>query len=131
MKSLKLFTLTLALATCSLINAQSQVKGVWCEHELSIKTISVYSKCLSQNPEIVLSEFPKYRLVSYSMILEGNNKRMEFDRNPRKDLDFDELMMVLKVNPDFTKGALTNFLFLSEDGELMKWNGRVNFEILN
>ena len=131
MKSLKLFTLTLALATCSLINAQSQVKGVWCQQELSSKTISVYSKCLMQNPEIVLSEFPKYRLVSYSMILEGNNKRLEFDRNPKTELKFEELMMIFKANPDFRSGRLTNFLFISEDGDVMKWNGRMDFVILN
>jgi hypothetical protein len=131
MKTIKLFTLTLAFAICSMVNAQTRVKGVWCDQELSIKPISVYSKCLKQNPEIVLPEFPKYRLVSYSMILEGNHKRMEFDRNPREELNFEELMMVFKANPDFRSGRLTNFLFMSEDGDVMKWNGRMDFEILN
>ncbi len=131
MKTIKLFTLTLAFAICSMVNAQTRVKGVWCDQELTIKPISVYSKCLTQNPEIVLPEFPKYRLVSYSMILEGNHKRMEFDRNPRKELNFEELMMVIKANPDFRSGRLTNFLFMSEDGDVMKWNGRMDFEILN
>jgi hypothetical protein len=131
MKTIKLFTLTLALATCSLINAQSRVKGVWCDHELSTKPISVYSKCLTQNPEIILADFPNYRLVSYSIILEGNHKRMEFDRNPRTEVKFEELMMIFKANPDFRSGRLTNLLFMSEDGDVMKWNGSMDFEILN
>ena len=61
-------------------NAQSKFKGAWCGQELSGKSSELYTKCLLQNPEIFIPDYPNHKLVAYTIELLGEDIKVIIDR---------------------------------------------------
>ena len=111
-------------------NAQSKFKGAWCGQELSGKSSELYTKCLLQNPEIFIPDYPNHKLVAYTIELLGEDIKVIIDRKVSTELDFERLMTILKMYPDIKSCVLKDIIFLSEKGDIMKWNQRFEFSLL-